>query len=177
MERRACSIELRTAGAFPRRLEGYAAVFETETRIGDFVETIRAGAFKDTLSAGRDILALADHDTRALLARTRSGTLKLAEDTRGLHFEISLPDTALGRDLHALAERGDIGGASFGFTVPKGGEAWSGNRRELRAVDLAEISIVQSWPAYQNTVVEARFRNVSKPADAGLRRSLAQWRA
>lgn len=177
MERRALQIELRAAGSNSRQLEGYAATFGAETRVADFVETIRAGAFAATLASGNDVLALIDHDPSRVLGRTKSGTLRLSEDTRGLHFDISLPDTQGARDVLALAERGDIGGASFGFRVPKGGDAWNGNRRELRAVNLHEISIVQSWPAYSNTVVEARWKRSHDAPDAGLRLALAKWRA
>lgn len=159
MERRA-SLELRAKG---RRLSGYAAVFGQDTRIGDFTETVLPGAFTASLRAGRDILALVDHDPRAVLARTRSGTLRLAEDSHGLHFELDAPDTTAGRDLLALAERNDLGGASFAFTVPPGGEHWIDDRRELRAVELHEVSIVQSWPAYEGTVVHARARRLHLP--------------
>ena len=44
------------------------------------------------------------------------------------------------------------------FIVPAGGDAWSGDRRELRTVDLREISVVQAWPAYGETTVSARSR-------------------
>jgi phage head maturation protease len=82
----------------------------------------------------------------------------LSEDTRGLAFDLDVPDTTHGRDVLALAERGDLGGMSFGFIVGKGGEAWNGNKRELRAVDLKEISVVSAWPAYEGTVVSARAK-------------------
>lgn len=154
MERRFAT-ELRTAG---RKLVGYAAIFDQEARIADFAEVIRPGAFAETLAGGRDILALADHDTSKVLARTRSGTLRLQEDGRGLTFELDVPDTAAGRDVLALAERGDLGGMSFGFTVPRDGERWEGKRRELRAVTLHEISVVSAWPAYEGTTVAARAR-------------------
>ena len=67
---------------------------------------------------------------------------------------MQLPDTTAGRDLVALAERGDLGGMSFGFIATD--EAWQGDTRELRAVDLREISVVQSWPAYQQTEISLR---------------------
>lgn len=150
LERRAAT-ELRAAG---RKLAGYAACFHSEARIGSFVETIAPGAFAASIRS-RDILALVDHNASALLARTKAGTLRLAEDTRGLHFEIDLPDTALGRDILALAERGDLGGMSFGFRALR--ESWTGKtRRELRSVELHEISVVQAIPAYSTTTVEAR---------------------
>ncbi len=154
LERRQAT-EVRVAG---RRLEGHAAVFGVEARIADFVEVIAPGAFAASLSQGQDILALADHDPARLLARTRSGTLSLREDARGLAFALQVPDTQAGRDVLALAERGDLGGMSFGFTVPKGGERWQGRRRELRAIDLKEVSVVSAWPAYGGTTVAARCR-------------------
>ncbi|MDR3176215.1 MAG: HK97 family phage prohead protease [Desulfovibrio sp.] len=140
-----------------RKLTGYAAVFDQETRIAGFTEVIRPGAFKASL-AGRDILALVDHDPARLLARTKSGTLRLEEDAKGLFFEIALPDTIEARDILTLAERGDIGGMSFGFTVATGGEGWHGQKRELRAVVLHEISVVHAWPAYEGTTVEPRAK-------------------
>lgn len=150
-ERRSASVEVRAKG---RRLEGHAALFGVEARIGTFSETIRAGAFKGSL--GRDVLALVDHDPTRVLARTKSGTLRLAEDARGLAFDLDVPDTSHGRDILALAERGDLGGMSFGFTVQPGGDDWQGEKRELRTVTLHEISVVLAWPAYQGTVVQAR---------------------
>lgn len=152
IEKRAVA-EVRAKG---RRLEGYAAVFDQETRIADFTELVRPGAFRDSL--GGDVLGLVDHDTSKLLARTKSGTLRLAEDSRGLHFDLAIPDTSLGRDVLALAERGDLGGASFAFTVPQGGERWAGRSRELVRVNLQEISVVSAWPAYEGTSVVARSR-------------------
>jgi hypothetical protein len=156
IERRATAVELRAADG--RRLEGYAATFDTPATIGDFTETIAAGAFAASLARRGDILALVDHDPGRVLARTRSGTLTLGEDAKGLAFSIAVPDTQTGRDVLALAERGDLGGMSFGFTVPKGGERWAGKTRELRAVELVEISVVSAWPAYSGTSINARMR-------------------
>ena len=164
---RACDIERRASAgvtASGRKLTGYIARFDTEARIGSFTETIKPGAFRASIASGCDILALADHDAGKVLGRTRSGTLELREDNDGLAFALKLPDTQAGRDLAALAERGDLGGCSFGFTVPKGGDHWTGDRRELRAVELHEVSIVQSWPAYEGTEVALRSR-----PNAGLR--------
>lgn len=148
-----------------RKLSGYAATFGTETRIADFMETIAPGAFAASLSGNPDILALVDHDPGKVLARTKSGTLRLSEDTRGLRFEIDVPDTTLGRDLLAMAARFDLGGMSFGFNVPEGGEEWRGEKRTLRAVVLHEISVVQSFPAYGGTSIQARSRQQRTEAD------------
>lgn len=137
-----------------RRLVGYAARFNTEARIADFREVIRPGAFRQSLESGRDILCLRDHDPAVLLGRTKSNTLELREDDDGLHFSLQVPDTQAGRDLLALAERGDLGGMSFGFRAID--DAWHGDLRELREVELHEVSIVQAHPAYAATTVEAR---------------------
>lgn len=156
IERRGAAGGLRASG---RTLTGYAAVFGTETRMGSFTERIAPGAFSKSLASGRDILALLDHRADVLLGRTASGTLKLTEDAKGLRFDLELPDTQAGRDLVALAERGDLGGMSFGFIAED--EAWTGNTRELRQVDLREVSVIQAFPAYQQTEISLR----NKPAE------------
>jgi uncharacterized protein len=174
-ERRSLGFEVRAAAG--RRLVGYAAVFDAPTRIGEFTESVKPGAFADSLRSGADILALVDHDPSKLLARASSGSLSLKEDGRGLAFEITLPDTSLARDVLALAEARNLGGMSFGFRVPKGGDAWPArDRRELRNVDLLEISVVQSWPAYQQTSVSARSRSANEHAAAVRARQLALLR-
>lgn len=171
LERRSAPLEIRAKG---RRLEGYAATFGAEARIGRVTETIRPGAFAASIGR-RDVLALVDHDFSRVLARTRSGTLRLAEDSTGLAFDLDVPDTTAGRDVLALAERGDLGGMSFAFKVRPNGERREGDKRELTAVDLWEVSVVQSFPAYEGTSVSARsFGAVShggKPLSVALARA------
>lgn len=167
-ERRGLPVEIRTKG---RRLEGYAATFGIAADIGGkFSETIAAGAFGGSLRSRSDVLALVDHDPSRVLARTRSNTLRLSEDSRGLAFDLDLPDTQAGRDVLALAERGDLGGMSFGFTALD--EQRDGNVRELRAVQLHEISVVLAWPAYDGTVINARSRLIADPFKAYADRAL-----
>lgn len=141
-----------------RRLSGRVATYGVQTVIGGFREVIAPGAFAASLRAQRDVLALKDHDPQQVLGRTKSGTLRLAEDDRGLVFEVDVPDTQAGRDVLQLAERGDLGGMSFGFRVPKGGDSWDGDLRTLRMIDLAEISVVSAWPAYPQTSVDPRSK-------------------
>lgn len=173
LERRAFT-ELRTAG---RRIEGYAATFGTEADLGAFRERIAPGAFRAAIAG--DVLALLDHDAGKVLGRTRSGTLRLTEDSRGLAFSLDVPETQAGRDVLALAERGDLGGMSFGFNVPEGGESWDGRTRTLRSIALKEISVVSAWPAYPDT--EIALRALQRGSDAQRRaRALAlaearQW--
>jgi Escherichia/Staphylococcus phage prohead protease len=153
-ERRSAQLEVRARG---RKLEGYAALFNVEANIGDFVETIAPGAFNASLSG--DVLALVDHDPTRLLARTKSGSLRLSEDSKGLAFEVAdVPNTTFGNDILELVRTNNAGGMSFGFKMPKGGESWDGNNRTLRNVELVEISIVSAHPAYPDTSVAARSR-------------------
>lgn len=156
IERRAAALEVRANGS---RLAGYAAVFDSIADIGDYRETIAPGAFSASLARNADILALCDHDRRQVLGRTRSGSLRLSEDSRGLAFELMLPDTSAAHDVRALAERGDLGGMSFGFKVER--DSWQGNLRTLQAIDLREISVVSAWPAYEGTSVALRARDAS----------------
>lgn len=153
LERRAAVLEVRARGS---RLEGLCAVYGVEARIGSFREKIARGAFAGALEPTADVLALADHDPSRLLARTRSGTLRLTDDARGLAFSIDIPSTTVGADILALAERSDLGGMSIGFRSI--GETWNDDLRVLTQVDLIEISVVSAHPAYSGTVVNARSR-------------------
>lgn len=167
----AASLERRTFAevrASGRRLEGYAATFGSEARIGSIVETIAPGAFRASLVG--DVLALMDHDPGRVLGRTRSGTLRLAEDSRGLSFSLDLPDTQAGRDVLELAQRNDLGGMSFGFVVPAGGDRWQAERRTLIGVDLREISVVSAHPAYPDTSLALRSRPMPSDAEGRRRR-------
>jgi hypothetical protein len=60
--------------------------------------------------------------------------------------------------MATLLRRGDVDSMSFGFSVPRGGDAWSddGQERELREVRLHEVSIVTGFPAYQATTATVR---------------------
>ena len=140
----------------PIRISGYAAVFNSKTTISDrFTEEIEPGAFSRSLN-DNDIRALFNHNWDNVLGRTKSGTLQLSEDDRGLKFEIELPDTTTARDLVASMERGDINQCSFGFYVEEGKETWDYTvepaHRTLNEVELYEISVV-SIPAYEDTEV------------------------
>ena len=128
---------------------------------------VRAGAFQQSIASGKDILALADHDRARCLLRTKSWhPAACPEDERGLPVEYRpCRETTVGNDLLKLAERGDLGGMSFAFSVAEGGEVWTGDRRELRNVVLHEISVISSWPAYDGTSVSARSRQERSSAD------------
>jgi HK97 family phage prohead protease len=139
------------------KITGWAAVFNSRSvDLGGFVEMIEPGAFSQTLKSG-DVRLLINHDGNGLpLARTKSGTLRLHEDRRGLKFDAVLPDTEAGRSAWEAVRRGDVDGMSFGFNVIRDSWQQAGGEvlRTLREVSLAEVSLV-GWPAYPGTTAVA----------------------
>jgi len=137
------------------KLIGYASVFDSPSEPMPFVEYVRRGAFAKTLNDGADVRLLIDHEG-VPLARTKSGTLMLEEDDRGLRVEATLdpanPDAA--RVISAM-KRGDISQMSFAFRTIK--DSWNTDRsvRELKEVQLYDVSVV-TFPAYEETVAEIR---------------------
>jgi uncharacterized protein len=149
-------------------LVGYAARFNTKSHPlpGGFTETIAPGAFKRSIENGQDVRCLFNHDANHVLGRVKSGTLRVAEDDKGLKFRCQLDrNQQAHRDLYASVKRGDISDCSFAFT-PNGvegdditpGTDENGQRCVLRTlldVDLYDVSVVCN-PAYGGTSVDAR---------------------
>jgi len=148
-------------------LEGYAALFNSRSEnLGGFTETIQPGAFKRTLDSRNNVFLLYNHDTSAVLASRRAGTLTLAEDERGLKISASIAPTSTGRDVAVLVKRGDLSGFSFGFSMPaRGGDSWNseGTERVLHHVRLHEVSLTP-MPAYKATDGTASVRGLDKIA-------------
>jgi len=162
-KRIAQQVELRADESGTKTLVGFAAVFNSPTDIGGyFTEQIAPGAFAETIKG--DVRCLFNHESGNVLGRTKSGTLRLWEDERGLRFEVDLPDTVLGKDVGTLVSRGDISGCSFDFRALK--QSWDDTvdppKRTLEKVEISEVSIV-TFPAYTDTTVGVR--------------SLDQWRS
>lgn len=149
-------------------ITGYAAVFNSKTSIGGwFDEIIEPGAFARSLSEKGDVRALFNHNWDNVLGRTKSGTLQLEEDNRGLKFEIELPNTSVGRDLAESMSRGDINQCSFGFWITE--ETWDYSvdpaLRTIHEVELYEISVV-SIPAYDDTEASlVRSKEIGKEVE------------
>lgn len=139
------------------KVSGHAAVFNERTDIGGyFVEVIAPGAFRDAI--GRDdVVFLVNHEGLPL-ARTRSNTLTLKEDERGLYMETELnsddPDV---QSIIPKMERGDLDKMSFAFRAEK--EEWdeSGDIpvRTITQARLFDVSIVTN-PAYDGTDIGLR---------------------
>lgn len=157
--------EIRTSEliASDKKLVGYAIRWNSLSEViwDEFVEQFAPGAFADSLTSGADCRALYEHDYTKLLGRTTSGTLVLTEDNTGLRFELTPPDTQLGRDVLTLVERGDISGMSFGFRALN--EEWNIASapyvRTVTAAELREITVT-SMPAYTQSSVEIARRSL-----------------
>jgi len=169
-------VEIRADDNGEVRVAGYAAVFGQETKIGGaFIERIAPGAFRNALERGDDVVFLVNH-VGLPLARTRSGTLSLSEDERGLYMEAVLDGTD--PDVRALVpkmKRGDLDKMSFAFVQMR--QTWddSGDipKRTIEDVALHDVSIV-TRPAYGGTEIGLRsleaFRAEQAPKTQALRR-------
>jgi HK97 family phage prohead protease len=155
--------EIREDGDGGLHFEGYAAVFDSPSEPLPFIERIAKGAFERSLRARNDIKLLWNHDTGQPLASTRSGTLTMREDDRGLRVEAELASTTLGRDIAVLTRSGVVDSMSFGFSVIR--DSWNedGSERTLHSVRLHEVSLV-SFPAYPATAGTTSVRGLEKVA-------------
>lgn len=166
-------LEVRANTDGTETLTGYAAVFNRlSSNLGGFVEQVAPGAFTKTVQEA-DIRHLLNHDANIVLGRNRSGTLRLSEDTTGLHYEVDLPKTTAARDLSESVKRGDISGSSFAFrVVGDDGDEWGLTDAEfplrtLRQVQLYDTSTV-TYPAYPSTQeadVAAAVRSLARDLD------------
>jgi len=140
-----------------KRIVGFALIYSTQYHMGQYVESIQAGALDGAIMD--DVRCLRDHDGRLLLARTTSGTLQLIKDKKGLLFKAILPQTNLGFETAELITRGDLTQCSWGFQIAKGGEYWTEtkNGSPLRVItkikEIFDVSVV-SFPANAATYVQ-----------------------
>ncbi len=148
------TIEVREADSDDMVLEGYAAVFNSETDLGHFREVIKPGAFDDVMT--NDVRALINHDPNLILGRTENGTLELSTDERGLKYRVKLGAQQYAKDFYESVKRGDISQSSFAFTIKD--QSWN-EERTVRSVDkvrqLLDVSPV-TYPAYAAATVQAR---------------------
>lgn len=148
------TIEVRDAEGDDMVLEGYAAVFNSETDLGHFREVIKPGAFDDVMT--NDVRALINHDPNLILGRTENGTLELSTDERGLKYRVKLGNQSYAKDFYESVKRGDISQSSFAFTIDQ--QSWN-EERTVRSVDkvrqLLDVSPV-TYPAYAAATVQAR---------------------
>lgn len=118
-------------------IEGYASLFGVEDLAGDVV---RAGAFGRSLARGGDVAMLLQHRGGAPVGRW----VAMREDGRGLYVRgLVDPVMRAGAAALKLVREEGLSGLSIGFVA----RDWSprvGRGRELREVELREVSLVMS---------------------------------
>jgi len=142
-------------------IDGYVNAIERkskplQSRIGQFVERIKKGAFKRAIDRNDDIHILLNHDWERDLGSTKDGNLSLTEDAIGLRACAKVKDA----DVVTKARNGDLVGWSFGFTdrdVDTHDEDGM-TTRDVKDLDLYEVSLLDrsKTPAYDGTLVTVR---------------------
>jgi HK97 family phage prohead protease len=156
----------RNDGSLPQ-IVGHAALFNSLSEVltdqyGDqFQEKIAPGAFSRALKKRNDVRALVEHDPNRMLARTKSGTMKVEEDDKGLRVVINPSNTSYARDLLAQIRAGDVSGFSFGFYVLDDEFDNSGDMpiRTLNEIDAFEVTVTGN-PAYVETEKALNLRTL-----------------
>lgn len=148
-------------------IEGYAAVYDSPTRIGDddwgFDEVIERGAFDE--ADLRDVPLKYNHENAVpILARTRNKSLTLTPDDKGLKIRAELLDTQDGIDMYKRVKAGLIDKMSFAFSVVddevRNGEGEVPLRKIRKFGRIFDVSVVDT-PAYDDTSVYARSKDLA----------------
>lgn len=140
---------------------GYFVVFNSWTKLWDgYYEQVSPKAFENIDLT--DIRALINHNDGLVLGRTKSNTLTLRVDDKGLYGEIKVnPNDQDAVNLYERVKRGDVDQCSFGFQITE--EEWEdtdeGYRSTITGVKLFEVSVV-TFPAYEDTSVSARSKDI-----------------
>lgn len=171
IEFRTAKVELRAVDDTGMEFEGYAALYDSPSADGTVPEIVKATAFNRSLSAVDrnewDVRAYQDHDPKLLLGTTKSGTLSLRSDAKGLLANIKLnPDISFHRDLAAIVRSmGSSLGMSFGFWNTSSNKVNADGVRELRDVKLVEVSALTGLaPYYPGTVSLVSVRGLAAKA-------------
>lgn len=145
---------------YPTLISGYGIVFDQWSEdLGGFRERIMKGAFSVSIETD-DIRSIFNHNSDHVLGRKSSGTLRLSEDSRGVHYEVDPPRTSWAQDLGVSIERGDIRENSFGFRcASREHQIWEEKDgilyRTVLQASLRELG-PQTFPAYPQTDVQVR---------------------
>ena len=140
---------------------GYFVVFNSWTELWDsYYEQVSPKAFENIDLT--DIRALINHNDGLVLGRTKSNTLTLRVDDKGLYGEIKVnPNDQDAVNLYERVKRGDVDQCSFGFQITE--EEWEdtaeGYRSTITGINLFEVSVV-TFPAYEDTLVTARSKDI-----------------
>ena len=113
---------------------GYASTWARD--LGN--DVVQPGAFKATLASGARVRFLYAHDAASVLGRP----LELKEDGTGLLGRFKISKTRLGHDVHTLLQDGSLDSFSIGFLAKDFDYDEKAGVRNLKQVDLLEISVV-----------------------------------
>lgn len=113
---------------------GYASTWDRDLG-GDVVHP---GAFKASLESGARVRFLFAHDAAQPLGRP----LELNEDATGLFGRFRVSKTRLGQDIHTLLNDGALDSFSIGFLPRDFDRDEKAGVRNLKAVELLEVSLV-----------------------------------
>jgi HK97 family phage prohead protease len=121
-----------------REFSGYASVFGGIDSYGD---TIEPGAYKATLANRERPVQMRWNHYGPVIGKW----VEMKEDDVGLYVRGELtPGHSVAEDAYALLKHGSVDGLSIGYRIPKGGAEMQDEVRVLKAIDLVEISIVES---------------------------------
>lgn len=161
----ATDFELRKAGD-NLVLSGYASIFDHPYDVmggapRGWTETVDRRAFDVTLANKPDVHLLINHEGMPL-ARTKSGTLRLGTDARGLLVTADLdrrdPDV---QRLETKMSRGDMDEMSFAFRVKA--DKWSDDDSQRRLTEVSlhkgDVSVV-NFGANPATSAQLNMRSV-----------------
>ena len=145
-------------------IEGYPIVFNQETDMGEWRETIDPSAAGDERLL-RDVALMVGHDFGSIpLAHSRrnngSGTMQLTATDEGVFMRAMLDteNNPKAKEAYSAVKRGDLSGMSFAFIVNE--ERWEDldTDKPLRRITgfgrIFEVSLV-AFPAYSGTSVQA----------------------
>ena len=158
-------VEIRAADDGTVTVEGYAAVFNEPTNIGDvFTEVVAPGAFRSALARKDDVEFLINHGGLPI-ARSTAGNLEMLEDDRGLFIRAKLDPTD--PDVQRIIPKmraGMLDQMSFAFQAT--GQRWDTpaqgmDVRTITDVMLYDVSIVNRG-AYPQTTIALRSRDEAK---------------
>jgi HK97 family phage prohead protease len=113
---------------------GYASTWARD--LGN--DVVHPGAFKQTLESGSRVRFLYAHDASQVLGRPQ----ELKEDAQGLYGRFKISKTRLGHDVHTLLQDGSLDSFSIGFLARDFDHDEKAGVRNLKQVDLLEISVV-----------------------------------
>ena len=143
-------------------ISGYFIVFDTETEL---YPGVREEVSPDALVGVdlSDVKALIDRDTAKVLGRTKANTLSLSVDSKGLYGEIIVNESDQeAMNLYSRVQRGDVDQCSFGFEILNEEMIQNSDgtvKFIIKSINLYEVSVV-TFPAYQETAVEARSKQI-----------------